>query len=84
MRKTAIGKAKEFQAEKIRKQNEKVLEANLKPKGDDDSDWESAEEDAPVIKLEELLGNMNIGEEDSDDQKEEDEEEEEEEKNSDE
>jgi hypothetical protein len=45
------------------------MKANLKnkeAKGLDDSeeDWESVEEDAPVVKLEELLGNMKI--EDSD------------------
>ena len=27
---------------------------------DDDSDWESAEEDAPAVRLEELLDNMKI------------------------
>ena len=76
VRKTAIGKAKEYQAEK----NRKLLEANLKNKPsnlEDGSDWESCEEDAPVVKLEELLGNMNIGEGQQDS-------EEEEEKNSDE
>ena len=59
VRKTAIGKAQQYQAEK----NRKLLEANLRKKEDnsDGSDWESCEEDAPVVKLEELLGNMNIG-----------------------
>lgn len=42
-----------------------LLKANLKDKkaeqdDDDDSDWESVEEDAPVVRLEELLANMNI------------------------
>ena len=41
----------------------------MKQKGekDEDSDWESVEEDAPVVRLEELLNNMKIdadGEED--------------------
>jgi hypothetical protein len=45
------------------------LKANLKSKEireeDEESDnWESVEDDAPVVKLEELLGNMKI--EDSD------------------
>lgn len=41
------------------------MKANLKSKEireeDEESDnWESAEDDAPVVKLEELLGNMKI------------------------
>jgi len=45
------------------------MKANLKSKEireeDEESDnWESVEDDAPVVKLEELLGNMKI--EDSD------------------
>ena len=41
------------------------MKANLKSKEireeDEESDnWESVEDDAPVVKLEELLGNMKI------------------------
>jgi len=61
VRKTAIGKAKEFQMEKERKKAELLLKANLRDKEEGSaSDWESAEEDAPAIKLEELLNNMKI------------------------
>jgi len=33
--------------------------------GQGDSDWESAEEDAPAVRLEELLGNMKLEGDDS-------------------
>lgn len=48
--------------ESLRKRN--VFQDN----DDDDSDWESAEEDAPAVRLEELLDNMKIddGTEDQD------------------
>jgi hypothetical protein len=36
---------------------------------DSDSDWESVEEDAPVIRLEELLGNMKIEGSDEEEEK---------------
>ena len=51
-------------AEEERFKNDQILKANQKKKGDDDSDWESVEEDAPVIQLTDLLGNMNIGDDD--------------------
>ena len=54
-----------------------MFEASLKTKddvGDGDSSWESVEEDAPAIKLEELLGNMRIAGGDEDDDEEEKEE----------
>ena len=35
-----------------------------------DESWESVEEDAPVIKLEELLGNMKIEDDDASDNEE--------------
>ena len=35
-----------------------LLKASLK-KTDDDEDWESAEEDAPAVRLEELLGSIS-------------------------
>lgn len=46
------------------------MKANLKSKEireeDEESDnWESVEDDAPVVKLEELLGNMKIDDEDN-------------------
>lgn len=44
------------------------MKANLKSKEEDsDDDWESDyEEDAPVVQLEELLGNMKICDDDED------------------
>ena len=65
VRKTAIGKAIAHQSEKQRMQSEQIMKANIKQKkdmkkGEDDSDWESVEEDAPVVRLEELLNNMKI------------------------
>merc|ERR1719240_989987 len=51
-----------------------ILKANLKDQktekdidDDNDSDWESVEEDAPVVKLEELLANMQIQDDKEDD-----------------
>jgi len=35
--------------------------------GENDSDWESVEEDAPQIKLEDLLDNLKIKDEDEED-----------------
>ena len=62
VRKTAIGKAKAYQMEKERQKSEALYKAslNMREEVDDDSDWESVEEDAPAIKLEELLGNLQI------------------------
>ena len=63
VRKTAIGKAIQHQSEKQRQQSQQFIKANMKTieeKGDGDSEWESAEEDAPAIKLEELLDNLKI------------------------
>lgn len=67
-RKTEQGKASAEKAEEVRKKNKLIMKANLKEKKDDvndedndyDSDWESIEDDAPVVKLEELLANMHI------------------------
>ena len=43
------------------------MEANLKEKEEIDSDdWESCEEDAPVVQLQELLANMHVGADESD------------------
>jgi hypothetical protein len=63
-RKTDKGKSMLKAAEEERIKNDQILKANQKKKGDDDSDWESVEEDAPVIQLTDLLGNMNIGDDD--------------------
>ena len=57
---------------KVGGKGEMLLKASLK-KTDDDEDWESAEEDAPAVRLEELLGNMKL---DDDENKDSDEEEE--------
>ena len=52
-------------AEAERKKNDEIFKANQKKKTDDDeSDWESVEEDAPVIQLTDLLGNMQIEDDD--------------------
>lgn len=79
VRKTAVGKAIQYQSEKQRLKLEAIQKANLKTKDDLDNDdsWESAEEDAPVIRLEDLLSNMKIDgdeEEDEEEEKEDDEE----------
>ena len=53
-----------------------IAKRDEKEEGDNDdgSDWESVEEDAPVIRLEELLDNMKIatGDNDSESEGEED------------
>jgi hypothetical protein len=55
--------------EESRKINDKIIKANLKKKEEceNEDDWESVEEDAPIIKLEELLDNLKLGDSDSDD-----------------
>ena len=62
VRKTDAGKSKAGQAEKDRMKSDQIIKANMKQKEDQESEesWESAEEDAPAIRLEELLGNMKI------------------------
>ena len=64
--------------EKERIKSEAVFKASLKMREDidDEDSWESVEEDAPVIKLEELLGNLNIGDDDDENDEGEDQEEE--------
>ena len=58
-RKTDKGKSLGKTAEAERRKNDEILKANQKKKTEDDeSDWESVEEDAPVIQLTDLLGNM--------------------------
>lgn len=75
VRKTAIGKAKAYQMEKERIKSEAVYKASLRMREeqDDEDSWESVEEDAPAIKLEELLGNLKIHDEDVPQQDEEEE-----------
>lgn len=58
-RKTAQGKQNEGQAEAARKKDELMFKATLK-KQEEDSDWESVEEDFPHVKLEELLANLKL------------------------
>ena len=58
-RKTDQGKQNEKDAETNRKKNELLFKATLK-KQDEDSDWESVEEDFPHVKLEELLANLKL------------------------
>lgn len=64
-RKTAAGKKNQEITEADRIQGDMLLAASLRKRNvfqddDDDSDWESAEEDAPAVRLEELLDNMKI------------------------
>lgn len=62
-RKTAAGKEKQVESAQERAKNKAILKASIaKNKGDDSegSGWESVEEDAPAIKLTELLGNMKL------------------------
>ena len=87
VRKTAIGKAIQHQSEKNRLKSDMIIKANMKTKeekrkvgADDDSDWESAEEDAPAIRLEELLDNLKIDDKNENANAEEDQIDEEEEK----
>ena len=66
IRSTAIGKAKAYQMEKERIKSEAIFKASLRMREeeDDNDSWESEEEDAPAIKLEELLGNLKIEDDD--------------------
>lgn len=62
---TEAGKKSSATAEKKRIKAEKMMKANLKNRGEDkdsEGSWESAEEDAPAIRLEELLGNLKLDE----------------------
>ena len=67
-RRTEQGKKLQAAATATRNKNEAIVRANLKSKEENsDDDWESDyEEDAPVVKLEELLGNMKICDDDDD------------------
>jgi len=67
-RKTAGGKAAAEENERQRQKDVALFKATLKSKneivkadGDDsDSDWESAEEDFPNVRLEELMDNLKL------------------------
>ena len=60
-RKTAEGKQAQSLQEKARKKDQAMFKATLKKKDeDDDSDWESVEEDYPHVRLEELLDNLTL------------------------
>ena len=62
VRKTEEGKKMQEISEAQRIKEAKLLKANLKQKEEIDSDdWESCEEDAPVVQLQELLANMHVG-----------------------
>jgi hypothetical protein len=58
-RKTAQGKQVSEDIEKQRKKDELLFKATLK-KQEEDSDWESVEEDFPHVKLEELLAGLKL------------------------
>lgn len=70
MRRTEQGKKLQAQASAARGKNEALMKANMKTKEEDsEDDWESDyEEDAPVVQLEELLGNMKICDDDDEEQ----------------
>lgn len=67
-RKTAQGKAKQAENKAVQKKEKDLFKATLKDKkelaaeggNEEDSDWESVEEDFPHVKLEELLENLTI------------------------
>jgi len=60
-RKTAAGKAQQGDAEDRRVKDKALFKATLKKKPEDeDSGWESVEEDFPIVKLEELLENLKL------------------------
>ena len=64
-RKTDKGKQSQKDAEDERIKGDKLFQASLKKNKDEDGDsWESVEEDAPAIKLGELLENMKINDDD--------------------
>ena len=69
-RKTEKGKESAKAAMENRNKNKLIEKSNMKQKqineADDDSDWESAEEDAPFVQLGELLSNMKIACDDGD------------------
>lgn len=79
-RKTKEGKQRQQQSEESRIKQDQIIKATLKQKKeeDEDSGWESVEEDYPHVKLDELknleeqLAGMNIGAEDEDDDADED------------
>lgn len=74
-RTTSEGQKAAIEAEKQRKKNDQIFKASLKKKDqDDDSDWESVEEDAPVIQLADLLDNLQIEGESGDEEEKEEEE----------
>ena len=57
-RKTTKGKQNSEVSESQRIKDKELFKATLKK--DDDSDWESVEEDFPHVKLEELLANLKL------------------------
>jgi len=59
VRKTEAGKNKRDAKDKTRIKGDQLLKASLRKKPEeDDESYESAEEDAPAVMLEELLDNM--------------------------
>lgn len=64
-RKTLVGKAAQYQSEKQRIKSEAIIKANMKQMVEEGEDsWESAEDDAPAIRLEDLLDGMKINDDD--------------------
>lgn len=61
VRKTTQGKNKHLETEEQRIKNQKLLKANLKKKAEvQDDEYESPEEDAPQVKIEDLLADLKI------------------------
>ena len=56
VRKTQEGKEKELENKALTDKNKLLQQANRK--NSDSSEWESVEEDAPIVKLEEILGKL--------------------------
>ena len=57
---TNQGKQSQQVSEQERLKDKLMFKATLKKGNEEDSDWESVEEDFPHVKLEELLGNLTL------------------------
>lgn len=61
VRKTHQGKTKHLETEESRLKNQRLQKVNIKQKHEvDEEDYESPEEDAPAIKIEDLLADLKI------------------------
>ena len=65
-RKTDKGKESKVEAERKRIQDKQLFKSTLKKEeGEEEDEWEDLEEDFPHMKLEELLDNLKLGDDDS-------------------